>query len=234
MRKSPRYIDIDKCTGCGECCTVTLNETITPTEVDGDLWVDRIQIDESKCIHCGECIQACREENGPNQALTSIVQQRIESIPTEGTVPPEVATEQLAPIQKLLNMTREERESFWQEQFQKCIRCYGCFMVCPVHLGEPEELSLSKWLGKDKVPPSYPLFHLLRAYQVWDTCVLCGECEATCPASIPLKLLQDIVCYFPPEKVFELVPGLEPQVQQAILDYAEQREGSRKRVYEQV
>jgi L-lactate utilization protein LutB len=68
------------------------------------------------------------------------------------------------------------------------------------------------------VPPTFPLFHLIRAYQIWDTCVLCGDCEQTCPAGIPLKTLQDMVRYFSPEEVFDLVPGLEKDAQNAIMD----------------
>jgi Fe-S oxidoreductase len=97
-----------------------------------------------------------------------------------------------------------------------------------VHLGEPEELQLSRWVLPGRVPPRHPDFHLLRAYQVLDTCILCGECERTCPANIPLKALQDFVRSFPPEQVFELVPGAGKEVQQAITGFVQNQEATAK------
>jgi Fe-S oxidoreductase len=102
--------------------------------------------------------------------------------------------------------------------------------MCPVYVEEPDGLELSKWVEKGRVPPPFPLFHLLRAYQVWDTCVLCGECENTCPAQIPLKTIQDVVRYLPPEKVFEVIPGLEPEARNEILNFVESRKTTSTRI----
>ena len=124
-----------------------------------------------------------------------------------------------SPLQEVLEMAPAERKVFWQNRFQKCIKCYGCIDVCPVQVpGTHNTLDLEKWVPRGHVPPSYPLFHLIRAYQIWDTCVLCGDCEQTCPAGIPLKMLQDMVRFFSPEKVFDLVPGLENDARDAIIN----------------
>ena len=91
--------------------------------------------------------------------------------------------------------------------------------ICPVQVpGTEHPLNLDNWIERGQVPPPYPLFHMLRAYQVWDTCVLCGDCEQACPAEIPLKMLQDMVRYFSPEEVFDLVPNLQNDAQNAIID----------------
>ncbi len=206
-------MDLEKCTGCGECAAINLESS--PKEKDGRLWVDRIIVDEALCIHCGECVKACTKENPDANALTNIVQKRILEIKKEKKV------EEPHLLQKIIGMTVQERKDFWDKQFMKCIRCYGCIDVCPVRTEEPEELSLSKWIKRAEVPPKYPAFHLLRAYHVWDTCILCGECEATCPSGIPLKTLQDITQFFSPEDVFELVPGLDKEIKDEILRFVD-------------
>jgi len=128
-------------------------------------------------------------------------------------------------------MDPAERQKFWQGKFSKCIKCYGCIDMCPVYPEEPDGLELNDWVKGGQAPPPYPLFHLIRAYQVGDACVLCGECERTCPAEIPLKTVQDLVRHLPPEKVFEVIPGLEKEAQEAILDDVNRREGSSRRIH---
>ena len=220
----PRYVDFEKCTGCGECATVFIDPNHPPKEVNGRLWVDRIQIDEARCIQCGDCVRACMDENPENHALTNIVQKRFQAIRSEKVI------KQPTLLQEILRMTQQEREGFWQDQFKKCIKCYGCIDICPVYVEEPDGLDISKWVERGQVPPPFPLFHLLRAYQVWDTCVLCGECENTCPAHIPLKMIQDFVRYLPPEKVFEVIPGLENEAQDDILNFVERTKRSSRRI----
>ena len=214
VHSEPRFVDIDKCTGCGDCTLITLDEEHPPREHQGWLWVDRISIDEAKCTHCGECIAVCRKENPELPAMSSVVHHRLEAFPAEEEEPEHS-------LQKVLRLRPEEREDFWREAFATCIKCYGCLDVCPVHIEEPEELRLASFVPKGEVPPKHPDFHLLRAYQVYDTCVLCAECELTCPADIPLKTLQDLVRYLPPDKVFELVPGAEEETKQAILGFVD-------------
>ncbi len=188
------------------------------------MWVDRIRIDEARCIQCGDCAKACMEENPERHALTTIVQERFQAIQSEE----KVAEPTL--LQEVLRMGPAARQKFWQDKFRKCIKCYGCIDMCPVYPAEPDGLDLADWVEGGQVPPPYPLFHLIRAYRVGESCVLCGECEQTCPAEIPLKTLQDLVRYLPPEKVFEVIPGLEKEARNAILDDVNRRKGSSRRI----
>jgi len=224
VRKKPRYIDVQKCTGCGDCGSTTLVKEKPPQEIDGALWADRIQIDEARCIQCGDCVRACREENGERQGLKNVVDQRFQTLLPEG------GPKKPTLLQKVLKMAPEEQEAFWCGQFQKCIKCYGCIDMCPVNMKDPNGLDLSKWVAGGQAPPPYPLFHLIRAYQVWDTCVGCGECERTCPAQIPLKTIQDMIRHLPPEKVFEVIPGLGKEAQDEIRTFIKQRNGSSRRI----
>jgi len=142
----PRHDDFEKCTGCGECAAVNIDKNYPPKEVDGRLWIDRIKIDEDRCIHCGDCVRACMDENPENHALTSIVQKRFEAIPDEKII------KQPTLLQKILGMTPQERKAFWQDQFTKCIKCYGCIDMCPVYVETPDGLDLSKWVETCPLP----------------------------------------------------------------------------------
>ena len=221
VTEKPRYIDLSKCTGCGDCGLVTLGEHESVKEAHGLLWVDRVRIDESKCIHCGDCVRACVAENPQMQGMSNIVTQRLNAV-----IEPQATQLQLDSatlLQRVFLMTAEERKAFWDEQFRKCIKCYGCVDICPVHVDRTDGFNLSEEILRGEIPPQYPLFHFLRGYNVWDTCIVCGECEKTCPAGIPLKTFQDMIVFLPPEQVFELVPGLSDHEKARIVALVEQR-----------
>jgi formate dehydrogenase subunit beta len=164
------------------------------------------------------------EENPERHALTTVFQERFRAIESEKE------TAEPAALQKVLRMGPVERQKFWQDQFRKCIKCLGCIDMCPVFPAETDGLDLTDWVKGGQVPPPYPLFHLIRAYQVGDACVLCGECEQACPAQIPLKTMQDLVRHLPPEKVFEMIPGLEQEARNAILRDVHRRKDTSRRL----
>jgi heterodisulfide reductase subunit A-like polyferredoxin len=217
--QKPRYIDVDKCTGCGDCARVVVNEEHPPKEKDGLLWVDRIDIDEVKCIHCGDCARTCATENPEAPAMTNVVRERFKTAEEK----PEVIQDYTV-AQRVLAMPKEERKAFWDEAFSRCVKCYGCIEVCPIYVPRDDGLDPRRVsLGGTQPPAPYPLFHLLRAFNVWDTCIVCGECEKTCPADIPLKALQDMVVFMDPDKVFEAVPGVDEATKRRILEAIQKR-----------
>jgi ferredoxin len=94
-------------------------------------------------------------------------------------------------IEKIENMTADERMIFWRDQFSKCIKCYACRQVCPacycrrciVDCNQPQWVSTSSHeLGNME-------WNLVRAFHLAGRCVGCGNCERACPAGIPLMLL---------------------------------------------
>jgi len=88
-------------------------------------------------------------------------------------------------------MSPAERISFWNAQFDRCIRCYACRQACPVCdcptcLYERDD---SLWVGMGTGPNQNRTFHLGRAYHLAGRCVDCNECEEVCPMEIPISLL---------------------------------------------
>jgi ferredoxin len=82
-----------------------------------------------------------------------------------------------------------ERLSRWMNEFQKCIKCYGCRDICPVCFCKECSLAHEELIGKGALPPEVPIFHLVRATHMAGRCVDCGLCEEACPVDIPLRLL---------------------------------------------
>ncbi|MCK5548049.1 MAG: 4Fe-4S dicluster domain-containing protein, partial [Thermoplasmata archaeon] len=106
----------------------------------------------------------------------------------------------------------EEKWAYWQEKFDKCIRCYACRNVCPLcyckecaadHLRE-------QWLNRSVNVSENAAWHMLRAFHHAGRCIDCGECERACPMDIPLtelnrKVEKDV------KEMFDYVPGVDPE-----------------------
>ncbi len=211
ITRRPRWVGLDKCTGCGLCAQSDLSEVRT---LDGEVWVDRIKIDESKCIQCGDCVQACTVENKDKHGLTTIALERKQLIQLP---PPEsVAKPADTLVQQIALMDHKSRMKFWEQEFSKCMKCFGCRDVCPICICDKCEMEDAEWIDPGRIPPQF-LFHLIRAYHVADLCIGCGECEATCPAGIPLRALQSLVHREPPETVFDYVPGLAMHTKERLI-----------------
>jgi len=210
-RNSP-FVDWNKCTGCGEC---------TQTELDGsrkfeeEIWVDRIKIDEESCIQCGECTQACVEENKERHGITNIAFERRKFI----ELPPEEreGREPETLVQRVTLMDEESRMDFWQRELKKCMKCFGCRDVCPVWVYDETELEDPEWITPGEIPPPVPLFHIIRAYRIADSCINCGMCEETCPMDIPLRTIHQLIWRQPPEMIFEYIPGLDPATKEKLI-----------------
>lgn len=95
-------------------------------------------------------------------------------------------------VEKLENMTAQERFDFWREQLSKCIRCNACRNVCPACTCENcvfdnPNSGISNKAAADSFEEN--MFHIIRAFHVAGRCTDCGECSRVCPQHIPLHLL---------------------------------------------
>jgi len=95
-------------------------------------------------------------------------------------------------VEKLENMTTQERFDFWRDQLSKCIRCNACRNVCPACTCENCVFDNPKSGIDNKAPADSfeeNMFHIIRAFHVAGRCTDCGECSRVCPQHIPLHLL---------------------------------------------
>ena len=105
-------------------------------------------------------------------------------------------------------MSLEERREFWQRQFLKCIKCYGCRNICPECFCETCALENSLWVEPGVLAPPFPMYHLIRSMHMSGRCVFCRQCELTCPAHIPLTILHDLIRR-DVEDLFGYLPGMD-------------------------
>ncbi|MCW2278653.1 4Fe-4S dicluster domain-containing protein [Heliophilum fasciatum] len=115
------------------------------------------------------------------------------------------AGERMAQVAQLEGKTAAEKEAYWAEQHDKCIRCYACRNVCPACNCRDCIFDTEKkgWVSKAATSSANAFFAITRAMHVAGRCVDCGECERVCPMDIPImtvnrKLQQDIEALFGP------------------------------------
>jgi ferredoxin len=125
-------------------------------------------------------------------------------------------------VEHLEMMPATERLAFWNEQLNKCIRCYACKNVCPMCfctecLWEKRD---PQWVTKYKNPRDIFTFHMIRAYHMVGRCTGCLECERVCPMDIPLgtifrKIQKDGL------ELFDYQPGVSMETMPPLSTYDE-------------
>jgi ferredoxin len=86
-------------------------------------------------------------------------------------------------------LSQEERLRYWTDQFNKCIKCYGCRDACPMCFCKVCSLQDRNFILTGKLPAENPTFHLSRAVHMVGRCIDCGLCEEACPSNIPIRTL---------------------------------------------
>ncbi|HEX6792107.1 MAG TPA: hydrogenase iron-sulfur subunit [Candidatus Krumholzibacteria bacterium] len=96
-----------------------------------------------------------------------------------------------AQIEYLEKLPQPERWAFWQEQFNACIRCYGCRAVCPSCYCDSciTEKSQPQWIPASIDGPGNTSWNFIRAYHQAGRCAGCDECARVCPSRLRLDLL---------------------------------------------
>lgn len=93
-----------------------------------------------------------------------------------------------------------------QDEFKRCIKCFGCIQSCPLCYRE-ECTEKSEFSEGNEIPPNL-LFHMERLINMVDSCVNCGQCEDACPVDIPLSKISHEINYRLRD-IFDYVPGVD-------------------------
>ena len=94
-------------------------------------------------------------------------------------------------IEKIQNMTREDRWQYWIHEMSKCIKCYACRAVCPLCYCNRciVEVNCPQWIQAWSAPLTNMEWQVNRVMHMAGRCVECGACAKACPVGIPLHLL---------------------------------------------
>lgn len=100
-------------------------------------------------------------------------------------------TSAFADVEKVEQLSLEERWEFWQKEFEKCIKCYACRQVCPLcHCRRCiVDKNQPSWIDPSVHPAGNFAWNFIRAFHLAGRCIECEECERNCPVKIPLMLL---------------------------------------------
>lgn len=101
------------------------------------------------------------------------------------------SADRFAEVERIENMSAEEKFAFFQSQLSKCIRCNACRNVCPACSCRKCVFDSTKFDSSQKANADSfeeKMFHIIRAFHVAGRCTDCGECSRVCPQGIPLHL----------------------------------------------
>lgn len=96
-----------------------------------------------------------------------------------------------AQIASLEALSPQERWDYWQQQFERCLRCYACRAVCPLCYCETciADKHRPRWIPTTFDGPGNTAWNVARAMHLAGRCVGCDECARVCPADIRLDLI---------------------------------------------
>jgi len=100
-----------------------------------------------------------------------------------------------AEIERLWQLSPDERMKFWEGHFDRCTRCYACRQSCPNCYCTTCKADKNRpaWVETSAHGRGNFSWHFMRAFHQAGRCVECGACETACAADIPLMLLNRMV-----------------------------------------
>lgn len=158
---------------------------IKAVKEDGDELVIDTLYGEKKCKKADVLLEKCQSCKSKNHFA-------YDELTYEGDAEEILENGRFDLVEKLENMTAEERFNFWRAELSKCIRCNACRNVCPACtcrtciFDRPDSGAFSK-APVDSFEEN--MFHIIRAFHVAGRCTDCGECSRVCPQNIPIHLL---------------------------------------------
>ncbi len=107
------------------------------------------------------------------------------------SLPLELSPEEQEQLEKIKNMSIEDRWRFWTDEFSRCLKCYACRASCPFCYCSTcvVERNIPQWIPVAPHGQGNLEWHVVRAMHLAGRCVNCGDCARACPVDIPLNLL---------------------------------------------
>ncbi len=163
--------------------------------------VPREEIISEKCLRC----------RYPNPVISDfIIGEEVEKW----------ADDDFSDVSEFEKKSPEEKWSFWEKEFSKCIRCYACRNVCPMcYCVECIVTKLKpQWTRRSTDLSENTVYHIQRAWHLAGRCIECMECQRVCPMDIPLmtlnrKLTKDV------KELFDYEPGVDAEAQPLLASY---------------
>ncbi|BDQ35591.1 4Fe-4S dicluster domain-containing protein [Pseudodesulfovibrio portus] len=110
-----------------------------------------------------------------------------------GEIPDESATDDYSDVAEFEKLSLEERRGHWLNAMDRCVRCYACRNACPMCVCRDHCVAQSRdphWMTQEDTVQNKLLFQIIHTMHLAGRCTECGECERSCPMSIPLLLLR--------------------------------------------
>ncbi len=87
----------------------------------------------------------------------------------------------------------DERFAFFEEETDRCIRCYACREACPMcYCAECFVDHITpRWCESMVSPGGTQAWHIIRAFHQTGRCISCGACERACPVEIKMEYITD-------------------------------------------
>jgi coenzyme F420-reducing hydrogenase beta subunit len=89
--------------------------------------------------------------------------------------------------------TLEERYRYFQQEAERCIRCYACREACPMcYCAECFVDHIApRWTESGATPAGTQGWHIVRAFHQAGRCTSCGACERACPMDIKMTWMTE-------------------------------------------
>jgi len=94
-------------------------------------------------------------------------------------------------IAHLEGLPADERRAYWMDQFERCLRCYGCRAACPLCYCQTcvADKNQPQWVPTAIDAGGNLVWNITRAFHLAGRCGGCDECARVCPADVRLDLI---------------------------------------------